>query len=145
MTEIIPFLDTREYTLTEKKDFKIPSIGLIKSLTTNVKTILKINEILFPQLIPIEIDGKFKFDFSNIRDLFQNNENIYEDHNLIWLEDLFYSQSILGLEYFSNLSNEVLHHTVFTKDLLISLIPVVTDENNIESVEVIEEYYNRKN
>ena len=135
-------LSTRNYTISNNNNYKIPSIGLINSFKilnyNEIKDKYKDKDIITVLTIgnfPIYINKIFTFNddvisIKNLRCYIRNLDDIISDYDndLIKLENYLFSQQLKCTEHYYTINNEELKNSIFT-----SGINVYIDirENNI--------------
>lgn len=139
-------LSTRSYTLNQDKQFKIPSIGLIRSFKiTNYDILKEQYSILKPvlllgnfKIIPEELytpENKDTISISELREHIRNIDlpnDVYEN-NLISMEHYLYSQQLKSIEYYYTIQNKDLFDSIFTSGMNV-YIELHYNENGEEKI-----------
>lgn len=151
-------LSTRKYTLTNEKNFKIPSIGLIQSFKiTNFK---ELSEKYNSEIVPVLTIGNFEISpqslythedksIISIKDLrnYIRNIDLPEtdiDNKLINFEHYLFSQQLKCTEHYYTIKNSDLNDCIFTSGLNL-YIELKNENKTIEEEIYIEETYWEKN
>lgn len=144
-------LKTRTYTLSEKNKYAIPSLGLIFGwkVSCPVDLYISMSEESFCKkeiLVNVPRKDEYHISVKEIRDYIRNIDSMEDSYDcedfqsLPNLERDFFFAQLVGTETYKKASQKEMNESVFTKEMVIKLVP---RDSNCNGVDVEETYWER--
>ena len=130
-------LKSREFKIYKKDNYKIPSIGLIKSWKWKEKCSIT------PIFDGYKLNKKFNksIDMKDIRKYIRDIIPMSpEENELTQLEGYFYEQQLNAVEWYPNVSNQDFFNSIFNQHVNVYLVI----NEDIDCLTVEEEFFDRK-